>query len=119
MSEEDLQDLATYLEDKLSSFDIDARVVEIHPGPVITRFEIEPGSSTKVHQVVNLADDLALALKARSLRILAPIPGKGVVGVEIPNTVAKMVYFREMIECDAWQPDRIRKRERPFRCIPG
>jgi S-DNA-T family DNA segregation ATPase FtsK/SpoIIIE len=95
--EEELTDLASYLEDKLSKFDIEARVVEIHPGPVITRFEIEPGSSTKVHQVVNLADDLALALKARSLRILAPIPGKGTIGIEVPNKHPSMVTIKEIL----------------------
>jgi len=97
VSEEELQDLATYLEGKLASFDIGARVVEIHPGPVITRFEIEPGSSTKVHQVVNLADDLALALKARSLRILAPIPGKGTIGIEVPNKHPSIVGMKEIL----------------------
>jgi S-DNA-T family DNA segregation ATPase FtsK/SpoIIIE len=95
--EEELRDLASYLEDKLSKFDIEARVVEIHPGPVITRFEIEPGVSTKVHQVVNLADDLALALKARSLRILAPIPGKGTIGIEVPNKHPSMVSIKEIL----------------------
>jgi S-DNA-T family DNA segregation ATPase FtsK/SpoIIIE len=96
-SEEELQDLASYLEEKIRSFDISARVVEIHPGPVITRFEIEPGSSTKVHQVVNLADDLALALKARSLRILAPIPGKGTIGIEVPNKHPSVVGIKEIL----------------------
>jgi S-DNA-T family DNA segregation ATPase FtsK/SpoIIIE len=97
VSEEELQDLASYLEEKIKSFDISARVVEIHPGPVITRFEIEPGSSTKVHQVVNLADDLALALKARSLRILAPIPGKGTIGIEVPNKHPSIVGIKEIL----------------------
>ena len=85
MADDELMELAHSLEDKLERFDITAKVVEIHPGPVITSFEVEPGSSTKVHQVVNLADDLALALKARSIRIVAPIPGKGTIGIEIPN----------------------------------
>jgi S-DNA-T family DNA segregation ATPase FtsK/SpoIIIE len=97
VSEDELQDLASYLEEKIHSFDISARVVEIHPGPVITRFEIEPGSSTKVHQVVNLADDLALALKARSLRILAPIPGKGTIGIEVPNKHPSIVGIKEIL----------------------
>jgi S-DNA-T family DNA segregation ATPase FtsK/SpoIIIE len=100
MPEEELRDLAKYLEDKLSKFDIEARVVEIHPGPVITRFEIEPGVSTKVHQVVNLADDLALALKARSLRILAPIPGKGTIGIEVPNNHPSTVAIKEILASD-------------------
>jgi S-DNA-T family DNA segregation ATPase FtsK/SpoIIIE len=95
--EQELQDMARYLEAKLTNFDINARVVEIHPGPVITRFEIEPGCSTKVHQVVNLADDLALALKARSIRILAPIPGKGTIGIEVPNKHPSTVYVKEIL----------------------
>jgi S-DNA-T family DNA segregation ATPase FtsK/SpoIIIE len=96
-TEEELQELASYLEEKIHSFDVSARVVEIHPGPVITRFELEPGSSTKVHQVVNLADDLALALKARSLRILAPIPGKGTIGIEVPNKNPSLVGIKEIL----------------------
>jgi S-DNA-T family DNA segregation ATPase FtsK/SpoIIIE len=95
--EEELRDLASYLEDKLSSFGIEARVTEIHPGPIITRFEVEPGTSTKVHQVVNLADDLALALKARSIRILAPIPGKGTIGIEVPNKHPSTVVIKEIL----------------------
>jgi S-DNA-T family DNA segregation ATPase FtsK/SpoIIIE len=97
ISEEELQELASYLEEKIRSFDVSARVVEIHPGPVITRFEVEPESSTKVHQVVNLADDLALALKARSLRILAPIPGKGTIGIEVPNRNPSLVGIKEIL----------------------
>ncbi|MFH1313565.1 MAG: DNA translocase FtsK 4TM domain-containing protein [Candidatus Eisenbacteria bacterium] len=98
--EEELRDLASYLEEKLSRFDIEAHVVEIHPGPVITRFEIEPGVSTKVHQVVNLADDLALALKAKSLRIIAPIPGKGTIGIEVPNKHPSTVSIKEILSSD-------------------
>jgi S-DNA-T family DNA segregation ATPase FtsK/SpoIIIE len=94
-----LMELAHSLEEKLERFGITARVAEIHPGPVITSFEIEPGSSTKVHQVVNLADDLALALKARSIRIVAPIPGKGTIGIEIPNKNPSAVRMREILAC--------------------
>jgi S-DNA-T family DNA segregation ATPase FtsK/SpoIIIE len=101
-SEDELQELASLLEDKLASFDISTKVVEIHPGPVITRFEIELGSSTKVHQVVNLADDLALALRARSIRILAPIPGKGTIGIEVPNRHPSMVRVKEILGSKAF-----------------
>lgn len=94
-----LMELAHSLEEKLERFGISARVAEIHPGPVITSFEIEPGSSTKVHQVVNLADDLALALKAKSIRIVAPIPGKGTIGIEIPNKNPSAVRMREILAC--------------------
>lgn len=99
VGDETLMELAHSLEDKLEKFGITARVAEIHPGPVITSFEIEPGSSTKVHQVVNLADDLALALKARSIRIVAPIPGKGTIGIEIPNKNPSMVRMKEILGC--------------------
>lgn len=97
MSEHELRDLASTLESKLAIFGVEARVVEIHPGPVITRFEIEPGSGVKVHQVVNLSDDLALALKATAIRILAPIPGKGTVGIEVPNTNPCVVSVKEIL----------------------
>jgi len=97
MSEDELRDLATTLESKLGIFGVEARVVEIHPGPVITRFELEPGSGVKVHQVVNLADDLALALKATSIRILAPIPGKGTIGIEVPNRNPCIVTMKEIL----------------------
>jgi len=95
--QDELKELAKYLEAKIASFGIEASVTEIHPGPVITRFEIEPGTSTKVHQVVNLADDLALALKAKSIRILAPIPGKGTIGIEVPNRNPSPVLIREVL----------------------
>jgi S-DNA-T family DNA segregation ATPase FtsK/SpoIIIE len=97
LGDEQLMELAHSLEDKLEKFGITARVAEIHPGPVITSFEVEPGSSTKVHQVVNLADDLALALKARSIRIVAPIPGKGTIGIEIPNKNPSVVRMKEIL----------------------
>jgi S-DNA-T family DNA segregation ATPase FtsK/SpoIIIE len=97
MSEDELRDLASTVESKLDIFGVKASVVEIHPGPVITRFELEPGSGVKVHQVVNLADDLALALKATAIRILAPIPGKGTIGVEVPNRNPCTVSIREIL----------------------
>ncbi len=103
---EEIEDTARNLENKLASFGIEARVSGIHPGPVITRYEIEPGTSTKVHQIVNLADDLALALKAASIRILAPIPGKGAVGIEVPNRQARPVMIRDILGSDAFKTCR-------------
>jgi S-DNA-T family DNA segregation ATPase FtsK/SpoIIIE len=97
MSEDELRELASTLESKLGIFGVEARVVEIHPGPVITRFELEPGSGVKVHQVVNLSDDLALALKATAIRILAPIPGKGTIGIEVPNRHPCIVSMKEIL----------------------
>src|SRR5438874_7296734 len=80
---------------------IEARVPEIHPGPVVTTFEFEPAAGVKVNQIVSREDDLALALRAQRIRILAPIPGKGAVGVEIPNRRRRMVYLREVLSSPA------------------
>ncbi|MBI5708736.1 MAG: DNA translocase FtsK [Candidatus Eisenbacteria bacterium] len=82
---------------KLKDFDIEGRVTEIHPGPVVTTFEFEPAAGVKVNQIVSREDDLALALRAQRIRILAPIPGKGAVGVEIPNRRRRTVYLREVL----------------------
>src|SRR5262249_1953096 len=86
---------ANLLVSKLGDFDIQGRVTEIHPGPVVTTFEFEPAAGVKVNQIVSREDDLALALRAQRIRILAPIPGKGAVGVEIPNRKRRTVYIRE------------------------
>jgi len=89
---------AKLLVEKLADFDIDCKVVSTHPGPVITRFEVAPGAGIKVNRFVSLSDDLALALRARRIRILAPIPGKGAVGIEVPNRHPETVYLREIME---------------------
>ncbi len=93
----DLTSEANLLVDKLADFDISGRVTEIHPGPVVTTFEFEPAAGVKVNQIVSREDDLALALRAQRIRILAPIPGKGAVGVEIPNRRRRTVYLREVL----------------------
>jgi S-DNA-T family DNA segregation ATPase FtsK/SpoIIIE len=86
---------------KLADFGIEGRVTEIHPGPVVTTFEFAPAAGVKVNQIVSREDDLALALRAQRIRIIAPIPGKGAVGVEIPNRRRRMVYLREVISSQA------------------
>ena len=86
------------LEDKLMDFGIEGQVVGVMPGPVITRYEFQPASGVKVSRIVNLADDLALGMKAVSIRIVAPVPGKDVVGIEVPNKVREIVYLRDLIE---------------------
>ena len=86
------------LEATLRDFDIDARVVEIEQGPTVTRYEIMPAPGVKVSSIVSLSDDLALVLKAESIRIIAPIPGKSAVGIEVPNSVTDIVYLRELLE---------------------
>ena len=92
-----LRDKAAVLENKLKDFGINGSVTEIHPGPVITLYEFAPAPGIKVSRIVGLADDLMLALKAMSVRIVAPVPGKAVVGIEISNTVREMVSLRQLI----------------------
>jgi S-DNA-T family DNA segregation ATPase FtsK/SpoIIIE len=88
------------LEKKLMDYGVEGRVVQVRPGPVITVYEFEPAPGVKVSKIVNLADDLALALSAISIRIVAPIPGKSVVGIEIPNAVRETVYLKEIADSD-------------------
>ena len=94
---EDLTSEASLLVSKLADFDIQGHVTEIHPGPVVTTFEFEPAPGVKVSQIVSREDDLAMALRAQRIRILAPIPGKAAVGVEIPNRRRRTVYLREVL----------------------
>jgi S-DNA-T family DNA segregation ATPase FtsK/SpoIIIE len=85
------------LEKKLEDFGVHGKVVAVSPGPVITTFEYEPAAGVKINKIVNLSDDLSLALRASSIRIVAPIPGKAVVGVEVPNSTREMVRFKEIV----------------------
>lgn len=89
---------AEILESKLGNFGIKGEVARIVPGPVITTFEYRPAPGIKISKIVNLSDDLALALSAFSIRIVAPIPGKDVIGIEIPNTDREVVRLREVID---------------------
>jgi len=100
ISREEIMDNAKLLEDTLESFGVSAKVVEVHPGPVITRFELEPAAGVKVSKIVTLSDDIALAMRAKRVRILAPIPGKAAVGVEIPNKNAQIVFLRSVINSE-------------------
>ncbi|MDJ0868526.1 MAG: DNA translocase FtsK 4TM domain-containing protein [Myxococcota bacterium] len=94
------------LEKKLSDFGVNGRVVTVHPGPVITMYEFEPASGVKVNRITSLADDLALALRALSVRIIAPLPGKSVVGIEIPNPDRDIVYIRDLLESESFRKSR-------------
>jgi DNA segregation ATPase FtsK/SpoIIIE, S-DNA-T family len=98
VDKESIQYNAQTLEKKLKDYGIEGKVSEVRPGPVITMYEFEPAPGIKVSRISNLADDLAMALSAVSIRIIAPIPGKAVVGIEIPNKTRQTVYFREIIE---------------------
>ena len=98
-----LERLGQILINKLASFRVDGSIGGWTTGPVVTQFEVVPAEGVKVGQISALADDLALALKAPSVRIVAPIPGKGAVGVEIPNPEPEIVKLREVLESSAWQ----------------
>lgn len=96
------------LEKKLLDFGIEGRVLEVMPGPVVTMYEFEPAPGVKVNRITSLSDDLALAMKAMSIRIIAPIPGKSVVGIEVPNPERETIALREMMECPAFVRSRSR-----------
>lgn len=94
---------AEKLRAKLADFGIVGEVVEIRPGPVVTMYEFLPGPGIKVSKIASLADDLAMAMEAMRVRIVAPIPGKGVVGIEVPNRDRETVFLKDIAEQDAFQ----------------
>ncbi len=91
-------DQSRQLEETLAHFGIKAQVIEVHHGPVITRYDLQPAPGVKVSRIVNLIDDLALSLAAKGLRLEAPIPGKSAIGVEVPNHETQIVTFREILD---------------------
>ncbi|MBN2232455.1 MAG: DNA translocase FtsK 4TM domain-containing protein [Deltaproteobacteria bacterium] len=97
---------AQILMKKLQDYGVSGEVTEVHPGPVVTMYEFKPAAGTKLSKIVSLSDDLALALSALSVRIVAPIPGKAVVGIEIPNHEREDVYFKELILSPAFQENK-------------
>lgn len=103
VQQEDLQQKSRLLEATLAEFGIEVKVVEVEEGPVITRYELLPAAGVKVNSIAALSDDIALALKAASVRLIIPIPGKSAVGVEVPNSVTTAVYFRELVESQAFR----------------
>lgn len=102
ISKEELKKNAAILEEKFSNFDIEGKVTDFSPGPVITRYGYEPAPGIKLSRIASLSDDLALAMKANRIRIVAPIPGKSVVGIEIPNRRRYNVYIKEMLTEDKY-----------------
>jgi DNA segregation ATPase FtsK/SpoIIIE, S-DNA-T family len=106
VTDEELKTQSEILSKALLSFGIEGKVTEVRPGPVVTMYEFEPAPGTKVARIVNLADDLALAMKAISLRIVAPIPGKSVVGIEVPNAQREMVSMKEVATSEAFMRAR-------------
>ena len=101
-SEDELLALSELLEQRLQDFGVKADVVEVNPGPVITRFEIQPAPGVKVSRITNLAKDLARSLSVMSVRVVEVIAGKSTIGIEIPNQVRDTVYFSEVINCEAY-----------------
>jgi S-DNA-T family DNA segregation ATPase FtsK/SpoIIIE len=94
---EELQQNADFLRKRLEDFGVTGRIVQVNPGPIITGYEFEPAPGVKVNQVVNLADDLALAMKAGAVRVFGPVPGRGTVAIEVPNAEPSTVYLREIL----------------------
>jgi S-DNA-T family DNA segregation ATPase FtsK/SpoIIIE len=94
----ELDAMGVKLTDALRTFRVEAEIVGRTTGPVVTQFEVEPAPGVKVRQIANLSNDLALAMRAASIRIVAPIPGRGAVGVEVPNPTSEIVAFRELLE---------------------
>ncbi|MDX9786722.1 MAG: DNA translocase FtsK 4TM domain-containing protein [Desulfobacterales bacterium] len=103
---ENLEMQSRLVEKKLEDFGVLGKVVAVIPGPVITTFEYEPAPGVKINKIVNLTDDLALALRAMSIRIVAPIPGKSVIGIEIPNANRQMVRFKEVLVSEAFDSSK-------------
>jgi len=97
---------ARILEKTLADFGVSGHVTEIRPGPVITIYELEPAAGVKINRITTLADDLALALKAESIRIIAPLPGKGAMGIELPNPTREVVFLREVLDHEAFLTSR-------------
>lgn len=103
VKKETLIENSRLLEKKLIDFGVEGKVTEVKPGPVVTMYELEPAAGVKINKITNLSDDLALALRARSIRIIAPIPGKGAIGVEIPNQERNPVSLRDVLDHPTFQ----------------
>ena len=101
IDERELMDAARHLEEKCREFSVDGSVVQIHPGPVVTTFELKPDAGVKYSKVTGLADDLCLAMKAESV-LIDRIPGKATVGIQIPNPNREAISLRELLESDAY-----------------
>ena len=97
-AKDDLEQSSRILEDTLRDFDIDAKVVEVEQGPTITRYELQPAAGVKVQRITSLENDIALAMTAASVRIIAPIPGKNRVGIEVPNRAAAIVSLKDVMQ---------------------
>ncbi len=97
VSEEEVLEASRTLQLALSHFGVNGRVSEVHPGPVITRYDFAPAAGVRVSQIISRQDDIALALRCQNIRIVAPIPGKAAVGIEVPNQSPQVVYLKELL----------------------
>ncbi len=100
MSRDELIERANFLTQSLATFGVEGKVVNVHPGPVITLFEVEPAEGVRVNKFVQLSDDLARVMEASRVRVIAPIPGKSSVGIEIPNRNPATVYFKSVVNSE-------------------
>ncbi len=103
LRDEDLREKAKLLEKTLSDFSITAQVIEINPGPTVTRYDLQPAPGVKIQSIVSLSDDIALAMKASNVRILAPVPDKAAVGIEIPNPKICIIALKEIISSEEFK----------------
>jgi S-DNA-T family DNA segregation ATPase FtsK/SpoIIIE len=106
MTKEELLDASARIEERLSNFGVTGRVAEVHPGPVITRFDYEPGAGITVNQIASRAEDLALGLKVSRIRLLTPVPGKAAVGLEVPNAHHSIVFIKQLLSAAEFADQR-------------
>ena len=106
MTKEELLDASARIEERLSNFGVTGRVAEVHPGPVITRFDYEPGAGITVNQIASRAEDLALGLKVSRIRLLTPVPGKAAVGIEVPNAHHSIVFIKQLLSAAEFADQR-------------
>lgn len=98
IDKKELEENAKLIEEKLKEFNIDGKVINISPGPFVTRYDYEPAPGIKISRILSLADDLALRMKSHKIRVVAPLPEKGLVGIEVPNKKQKIVYIKELLK---------------------
>lgn len=103
LKKEDILERSETLEKKLRDFGVGGKIIQVLPGPVVTMYEFEPASGVKVNKIINLVDDIALVTRAANVRIVAPVPGKAVVGIEIPNSEREHVSLKEILGSKAFQ----------------
>ena len=103
VNRKELEEKAKLIEEKLAEFKVRGKVVDYYPGPVVTRYEFEPAPGIKLSRVVSLADDLALRMKVEKIRIVAPLPGKGLIGIEVPNEKRRTVYLSELVSTEEFK----------------